>query len=421
MLSKESKRNIGCGAFVLIAIVLGVVVVVMLSNYFENLKKKTPYKVRFPLTTGAAGLKPGSLVRVGGKDAGRVEAVRYDPETGAPEFVVVDIVVDQKITLYKDAEIILERQLLGSMSTLNVPNAGHADKGQLLADGELMGTDSPMIASLLKQAGIERKDVTEIIEDVKATTKKVRSLAEERLPAILTKVDETAGNASALTGDLREGVKGWVPKIDATLTNVQGASGDLRARLEEARELLAGVQGIITANRPRIDAIMENLQETMARVRGDVVPQVTEILRKGDRAALAAADALEDVRDLIREEEPNIRLTLANLRLAGDQLKLAITEIKRNPWRLLYQPGTKELERELLYEAARTYASSVSDLRAATATLQQVSTAAQAGGPGAPDAGKVNELIAQMQASYARYKQAEDAFLQKLLASPGGQ
>ena len=66
------------------------------------------------------------------------------------------------------------------------------------------------------------------------------------------------------------------------------------------------------------------------------------------------------------------KLFLASGRLAAQQIKLAMIEVRRSPWKLLYKPEKAELEHELLYEAARTFAMAVSDLRATSQTAERL-------------------------------------------------
>jgi hypothetical protein len=104
---------------------------------------------------------------------------------------------------------------------------------------------------------------------------------------------------------------------------------------------------------------------------------------------------------------------MANFRLASDQLKLTMMEVRRAPWRLLYRPDTKELQYELLYDSARAYATAVSDLRAATESLE----AAQAAGGARPatEGATIDELIDQVRRALDAYRLTEEKFVNLLL------
>lgn len=415
------KSNLGCGVFVLFIIAIALYMVVLLSGVQEAAKPKRAFQIAFDLKTGALGLKADSAVRVGGQVAGRVTDVKYD-DTSKPERWIVHVAVYTTIKLAKDAVVNLDTPLLGTVSALNFSSVGDLAKSGEAPEGFLfVGSAAP---GLLAQAGVNKEDIEALIKnarDLTATANHAVEKVNTKLDPILANVEDATANAKGMTGDLREGAKRWVPKIDRTMDNVVSASGALDERLVEAKALIAAVQGVIDANRPRIDAIAEHLREIMARVNGETLPQITRILNQGERGVTAAADTLENLREFVREEEPGLRLTLANLRLASDQLKLTLAEVRRNPWRLFYQPGAKELEREMLFEAARAYSESVGELRAATASLEKVSIASRAGGPDAPTQARVNELLESLKASYARYKANEDEFLRRLLTVPPAQ
>ena len=63
---------------------------------------------------------------------------------------------------------------------------------------------------------------------------------------------------------------------------------------------------------------------------------------------------------------------LTDLREASSELKLSMIEIRRNPWRLLYQPTSEVVAHENLYDAARTFTIAAADLKVAGESLQQV-------------------------------------------------
>ena len=46
--------------------------------------------------------------------------------------------------------------------------------------------------------------------------------------------------------------------------------------------------------------------------------------------------------------------------------------MRRNPWKLLYRPAADELENELLYEAARSFALAATDLRATSESVERI-------------------------------------------------
>jgi hypothetical protein len=119
------------------------------------------------------------------------------------------------------------------------------------------------------------------------------------------------------------------------------------------------------------------------------------------------------IKTLFDEQQPNIRRTLANLRLSSDQLRDTLTEVRRAPWRLVYRPDLRELNYELLYDSARSYAGAVSDLRATTESIESLLASGQ-NGPTIQD-GTLEQLLTQLKDAHENYTQAEQAFMEQLL------
>ena len=147
-------------------------------------------------------------------------------------------------------------------------------------------------------------------------------------------------------------------------------------------------------------------------------PTYQQFMRVLDRASVTLEDfatAASDTSDLLNTYAPEVGLILANARLASDQLKLTTVEVRQAPWRLLYTPGTKELENELLYDSVRTYASAVSDLRATSAILRQMK---EKGVEFDEQEGQTVEgVIQRLQNAFQRYEDAEQQFLDQWIGS----
>ena len=47
-------------------------------------------------------------------------------------------------------------------------------------------------------------------------------------------------------------------------------------------------------------------------------------------------------------------------------------EIRRSPWKIFYTPTPSDVEHELLYSAARSFAFAASDLKASAGSMQRV-------------------------------------------------
>jgi hypothetical protein len=113
---------------------------------------------------------------------------------------------------------------------------------------------------------------------------------------------------------------------------------------------------------------------------------------------------------MLKEHRPAIRTSMANFRLASDQLRATLQEVRRSPWRLLYRPEMRELEFELLYDSARAYAEAVGNLRGAAESLESVMAARDT--RLAADGQTLDQLVQALEASRAVYQRCEKQFLE---------
>ena len=121
-----------------------------------------------------------------------------------------------------------------------------------------------------------------------------------------------------------------------------------------------------------MEASSDDIRAVTIRARETWANDVDRILESGERAVSGAESAIDEMRAATRGWVPTVDETFADVRLSAGQLKLALTEIRRNPWKVLYQPTTDELEHELLYEAARTFAVAAADLKGASLSIEHV-------------------------------------------------
>jgi ABC-type transporter Mla subunit MlaD len=420
---KASSNNFVAGVFTLAGVAGLVFIILTLSGASALTHPRTKYVVRFTLVDGARGLKNGSDVSVGGQSVGQVKKVEFekDAQTGAPTGILVDMAIDKQTVLYKNATVYQLKPLLGDVSAIDIPNVGSPPAPRLEPGGMVDGSVAP--PSFLQQAGWGDKQRTQLqgvmdsverssknIEDVTAT---VKTHADPTFKA----VNDTAADIRSVAGDVKTRINEWSPMVTSTLKNADQLSSSLLATgklldegLEKAKAFISDVQALLRDNGPRVTSTLKNTDELTTKLNTELYAQVQATMTDAQNGLREFARAGQSISTFIAEQAPELRLTMANARLASDQLKLTMTEVRRNPWRLLYQPGKKELERELLYDAARDYATAVSDLHAASASLESVSAAAGATGGQIP-ADRLAEIQKAMQESFARYKEAEGKFL----------
>lgn len=125
-------------------------------------------------------------------------------------------------------------------------------------------------------------------------------------------------------------------------------------------------------NQAKTDQILDDLKAITARVNEQTIGKVEELLDTGTQAMQEALAVIENIGLDFDRWAPDVREALADARLAAQSLKFAGIELRRSPWKILYQPRKSELEHELLYEAARSFAMAASDLKTASESVQRV-------------------------------------------------
>ena len=97
-----------------------------------------------------------------------------------------------------------------------------------------------------------------------------------------------------------------------------------------------------------------------------------EVMDDVQSAADDGSTVIADLRARMPLWSENVGTMLANLDLMSQQLTLLIAEARNAPWRLLYQPSTKEVSNELLYEASRNFVFGAADLKSASESLDRL-------------------------------------------------
>jgi ABC-type transporter Mla subunit MlaD len=418
-----SKNNVIAGAFLVVSLVLAIAVSVVISGAQERLIPSKEYLVRFTLADGAAGLKPGSKVSLGGLNVGRVTDLSIVQTPGEP-LLEARIRVRTSVTLFENAMVFLERPLLGSGSEINITSVGgHAEgtgfagASDALEPGEAVaGRLAP--PTFLAQAGFgphQAEKVRIVIDQIAELASRLDGMVEGLEPDVqpaIQSVRAAADDVGAITSDLRERMPGWTERVSTILDDAGEAAAQAGPLVDDARGVVAGVQEAIDVNRPRVDALIASAESAAAKVDTQTVERLNLALNDARVNLELAGKVIGEASAYLSEQMPSVRRMIANFRLASDQLKLVTVEVRRNPWRLLYRPDTRELESELLYDAARSYAEAVSDLRAASESLE---AAASGGDPSLTvvERQSIESLHREIMQAFEKYQEAERAFLQR--------
>ena len=328
---------------------------------------RTPYVIGFTVSDGVLGLSKGSDVRVGGLARGQVDSIV--PMMGADGQLIglrVNIEVDPEVRLHSDAVVLRMLPLLGTTASLNFIALGTA--GDVLPAGSLIqaAPSSGVLASLLGPYNATKAD--QVIDNLATFSKFLASVPTEYNTRIVPALE----NANTVVADLRTDYSSWRTKISDTLGYAETSSQKLDASLTDVRDLW-------TRNGPKLDASVANLDTALAsandalkHINQETLGLVDSALRAAESTVDSFGKSVDIVHNLLLERSPDIAESLSNIRSASGQLRLAAMEVRRSPWKILYQPNTDQVAHENLYESARSFAMAAGDLRAAGDSLRLV-------------------------------------------------
>lgn len=427
----SQKANLLAGTFLFGGVVLAIVMSFVLADV--SLTRHTEYTVRFSLEDGATGLSPDASVRVGGQQVGKVKSIRVEHDDAIDDYAVhVVINIRADIQLYEDAWAHLEVPLLGTGSAINIPYLG-TGKGidtpqgtsAKLEPGEtLVGSIAPPV--FLANAGFGPQQ-REQLQQMFADTQRALSEFADALETIRPQVQPVADDAAATVAAARRSVESfesdfadWRSNVSSTLDNASTASEQLPTMVDEAKLILADAgemiksgRAVVDDNRPRIDNILANTDTITARVNDEWIPRGSNLLDDAREGVQTYTDAGAHINTILAEQQPGLERTLANLRVASDQFKFLAIEARSQPWRLLHRPDTKELENQLLYDSARSYALAVADLRAASESMEAIIT--RTGLTGKLDLDQMQTMRAKLQQAFEGYAAAESDLLDRMI------
>jgi len=419
MAARSTSEYLKAGVFLLAGLAGGIGIVVALAGGADLFIKKARYTAYFTLADGADGLKPQSLVKLGGQEVGKVDAIDFDGQL-APTAVRVSFVVFEKITLYKDVDVRLDKPLFGSSSTLNIVSVGTAAAGRADVDTKIQGQLAP---GLLAQIGVDKKRVEELFKSLEDGMTKLRNVAGEiekdypnyrqRIENTLDSIKTTGDNVTKVIEENRASIKSALELFPSIAADAKATSNDVKAAAEK-------INIAIDENLPKIRTIIADAEAFSGKLNTQYDAKISQALdkfNKGleefEKAGGSADKGINEMRATLAELSPDLRHTAGNLRLSSDQLKLVLADVRRNPWKLLYQPGRKELQQDLLFMSARTYAEAVSELRSATTAMEAIAGAGERGNTAIKPEDYIR-LKEQIDEAFKRYEGAERELLERL-------
>lgn len=434
MAQRSSKNNLAAGLFLLASLAMALAISFWLGGIGDRMGSKAAYAVRFPMDVGVGGLQPGSKVTLAGLEVGRVVEVARHTESERVVAMVATIKIDSNVTLYADATAYLVQPILGGVAAINVASVG-LDGGPLDEGATISGGIAPGLLAQIGLGAAQAEQIFTIMDNIESATTDANELIARLDQVAAAFATDAEGSATDLRGVLADarafssrftGDNGWQTQINTILDDGEQSVGRLPEITDSLKRAADNADEMLAENRPKLGRVMTDAEALMSRARFETAVRFEELLDEGVLAAASYREIGDRFNVMLTREYPQVRRTLANVRETSDQAKMAVGELRTQPWRLLDAPSGAELAKEPLYAAARSYAVAVADLRAASEALENAvgsaASRAQAGAEstlasdrGVPSAAALAEIAAEVDAAFARYQDAERALLEKMV------
>lgn len=434
---------------------LGLAMIVILAVFVAVLVFMAPkatgdmvIHVRFPHDALATELKEGGPVVCGGQKVGSISGreITYGPpdDQGVePLYVIVTAKVPADLRLKEDVRIAPASEILGGGGRLVIRHvgSGHLLKAGATVEGEPVGSIAMLTDMLAEQLDPENPDslmtmirglldredgrslVSKIMvsmDDINAVTQSLRNeMDAKQQAALLARLHSILNNINLATGLLRDELS---TEIDETL------AAKMHAILDTLNNGLDTAVAMLQENREPIHETVLHVRSTSEILETQIAARLAAQLDPADGAALitrvhVAMDrlnqSLADINTITREgkemvliNEESINRMVENFKQTSDHLKAAAKDIRRNPWRLFYQPTLAEAEQANVFDSARELSLAATQLDDAIVRIQAIAQADSDSFKG--DQEKLQSIRDRLQRTFDHFKNAEQALWEQL-------
>ncbi len=317
---KSTREQALVGIFVLIAAALLIGTLLAVSGTFSS--GGVPHHTYFK---SAGGLVPGAMVRYGGMEAGKVDAVHVDPNDSTR--IEVGFRVRPGIPVKTDS--VAKISTLGALSDNYVEIGTGTRNSQLAPPGSELksvgtlgiGDLGDVIGSLTPVANQVMLTLNQRLVELQVTLARVNDLLNDRNRA---NISGSVGNLNAMLAENR-------PKIAGSLTNVQAASArlvpllnNLKTTMDQANTTLAHLDSVVVENRQDIRTMVVELNKTLLTA--------TSLIGQLNNTTDNNTDNLDQIMT-------NIRATTQNMKELTDSLQANPSVLIRGNNRKDRKPG----------------------------------------------------------------------------------
>jgi ABC-type transporter Mla subunit MlaD len=447
---RKRYSELKAGLFVLAGLAVGAGVVLWLGAADAFRTKGQEVVFRVSQADGSVGVLEGTLITLGDAEIGRVERVEARPARsdclyharlertdiairGDADAVVVSPPIGQ-------AKIVLLRAgVSDQLADAEHPLPLHGGLDQVMTRMNAMAENFEKVSRRISEelepnqggnllAGIHGV-VTKIDGAAGALARIAANVEGETLAAdansLVGKLHRSAGDVNSATASLAHqldpnaGVT-VAARLGRALTSVDAqldpnVNDSLMRKVRDAADDLAGM---LAETRPKVKETMASVSGAASNIEAYTKKDLGEILASlretNTRILKIAGDfstVSEQAKQIVATNRDNIDETMDNLAAVSINLKAASEEIRRNPWRLLYNPDRKELRSQNLYAAVRSFSDGAAQLDQAMAKLRGLKEVQS----DSPEYAKARqEILKGLTETFDKFHKAEDGLWKEL-------
>jgi ABC-type transporter Mla subunit MlaD len=387
-MANQERNAFKAGLFIVISVALIIAVIVAIKGVGQIIE---PYQVRnasFTLTDDVSGLRIGDDVRVGGLKVGIVRSLSIEEASDLREArILLTFRIPRRLVLREGARLGVQNTVTGA-AWLNFDTLG-------------AGQPLPEDFVLKGQPGA----YAQIINSINTLTPELQGIAHDLRTVTLPKLNTTADNAAAFTGDLRSQLKPIIERYNnvadrlaETFTHLRDIFGDTKLDLKTTIANLKDSTGTI---KDKLPPILEKLDSALAKANTSL-DGAQQAIKDLTVTMDHAKNISGDIRSILIRNRSRIEEVAADIKDTSNNLKYATAEIRRSPWRLLYKPRPGEMANANLFDATRDFAEGANDMSDAAVALRDALKDPQA------DPKHIQKLVDDLDDRFGKFQKVED-------------
>jgi ABC-type transporter Mla subunit MlaD len=160
-----------------------------------------------------------------------------------------------------------------------------------------------------------------------------------------------------------------------------------------------------------VSGAARNIEAYTRKDLGEILASLREANTRILKIAGDFSTVSEQAKQIVATNRDNIDEAMDNLAAVSINLKAASEEIRRNPWRLLYNPDRKELRSQNLYAAVRSFSDGAAQLDQAIAKLHALKEVQS----DTPEYAKARQdILKSLTETFDKFHKAEDGLWKEL-------